>query len=244
MQKIEKTAEGEGLKDDVSNYDKNAYEKPSVTVDVAICRFHEGEVQVLLIKRKNPPYRDAWAIPGGFVDIPSKETLEVTAARELEEETGLKDMYVEQLKTYGDPNRDPRMRVITVAYFALVRPDSLLNQHIEARSDAKEYAWFSLQNLPELAFDHAKILGDLWERLVGKVSYSPIAFSLLNKTFIWSELQSVYECFFKKTISPLNFQRKIKALYHINQVKKLRNPKGQGRPAAQYIFKGTKTIKY
>lgn len=244
MNTIPKTAEGEGLKDDASNYDKNAYEKPSVTVDVAICQFQEGELKVLLIKRKNPPFRDSWAIPGGFVDIPAKETLEITAARELEEETGLRDMYVEQLKTYGDPDRDPRMRVITVAYFALVRPESLLSQHIEAKSDAKEWGWFSLNRLPQLAFDHKKILGDLMERLSGKVSYTPIAFNLLNKKFIFRELQDIYEFLLGRKILGPNFRRKILSMYTLKQIKEVRELPNGGRPAAQFVFKNMKTVRF
>ena len=153
MTKVKLTAEGEDLLDDLSNYDKNAYEKPSITVDVCICQIVDNDLKVLLIKRKNPPYRNYWAIPGGFVDIERKEDLKIAAIRELEEETGVKGVDVHQLATYGDPNRDPRMRIITVAYYAIVPSELIDQQNIEAADDAKEYQWASLRNLPPMAFD-------------------------------------------------------------------------------------------
>jgi 8-oxo-dGTP diphosphatase len=234
---IARTAEGELLKDDVSNYDKNAYEKPSVTVDVCICRFHEGEVQVLLIKRKHPPFRNLWAIPGGFLQIEAKESLESTAARELEEETGLRGMYLEQLKSYGDPDRDPRMRVVTVAYFALLRMSALAKQTIQAADDAKEAGWFSLRMLPKLAFDHETILGDLLTRLVGKIGYTPIAFHLMEESFTWAELQEVYEFILGKKITAPNFRRKIQSIYKLEPTQRQRNH-GPGRPAAEFSYDG------
>lgn len=232
-----KSAEGEQLKDDVSNYDKDAYEKPSVTVDVGICRYLDGEVQVLLIKRKHPPYRDHWAIPGGFVQIDAKEGLEATAARELQEETGLRNIYLEQLKSYGDPDRDPRLRVITVAYFALLRMSALSKQTVKAADDAKEAAWFSLRKLPKLAFDHGRILGDLLERLSGKIAYAPIAFHLLEESFTWSELQDLYEFVLGKRIVAPNFRRKIQSLYRIEPTRTHRSV-GLGRPAAEFTYEG------
>ena len=123
----------EKLKDDLSNYNPKDYDSPSVTVDIAILSIIENDLKVLLIKRKYPPFRGYRAIPGGFVDIYRNETLKETALRELMEETNLKDIYIEQLKTYGDPNRDPRKRVITVAYFALVPYNLLKKLNIKGR---------------------------------------------------------------------------------------------------------------
>jgi len=232
-----KTAEGHLLKDDASNYDKNAFEKPSVTVDVCICRFHAGEVEVLLIKRKHPPFRNLWAIPGGFLQIEAEESLEETAARELEEETGLKGVYLEQLKTYGDPRRDPRMRIITVAYFALLRMSALADQTVRAADDAKEAAWFPLRRLPKLAFDHQSVLDDLLQRVAGKVAYAPIAFHLLEPAFTWAELQAVYESILGKPVLAPNFRRKIQSQYRIEPTQTQRS-QGPGRPAAEFRFDG------
>jgi len=235
--KIRKTAEGSSLKDDVSNYDKNAYEKPSVTVDICICRFFQGEVQVLLIKRKHPPFRNHWAIPGGFVQIEMNESLDTTAARELKEETGIKKVYLEQLKSYGEPSRDPRLRVITVVYFALLRLTDLAKQSIKAADDAKQTEWFSLRNLPKLAFDHNEILKDLLLRLSAKIIYSPIALHLLEKAFTWVEIQNVYEFLLEKKITAPNFRRKIKSQYKIEPNHNYRTD-GLGRPAAEFNYGG------
>ncbi len=232
-----KTAEGHLLKDDVSNYDKTVYEKPSVTVDVCICRFAQGEVQVLLIQRKHPPFRNLWAIPGGFLQVEADEGLEETAARELEEETGLRDVYLEQLKSYGDPKRDPRMRVVTVAYFALLRMSALAKQKLRAADDAKEVGWFSLRALPKLAFDHETILADLLARLAGKITYTPIAFHLLEETFTWADLQSIYESILGKKIVAPNFRRKIQSVYKIEPTQTHRSA-GPGRPAAEFTYDG------
>ena len=233
MDKINKskTAEGEYLKDNVSNYDSDAYKKPSVTIDIAVCSIINNDLKVLLIKRKFPPYRNCRAIPGGFVDIEKKESLENSAIRELKEETGLKDIYFEQLKTYGDPDRDPRMRIITVVYFALVPYDKLKNQKIKAQDDADSAQWFSLRKLPEnLAFDHKKILNDLLIRLIGKISYTPIAFSLISKKFTWSELQNVYGIILGRSLLAPNFRRKIKAMYVLKEFKTFKKIKNVGRP--------------
>jgi 8-oxo-dGTP diphosphatase len=231
------------LKDDLSNYNKDAYEKPSVTVDIIICTIMFGQLKVLLIKRKHPPYRNHWAIPGGFVEIPKEETLEEAAARELQEETGLKSMYIEQLKTYGDPHRDPRLRVITVAYYALVPAHKFKDQKIEAGDDAKETAWFSLMSPPEnLAFDHRNILGDVRSRIFNKLEYTNIAFEFLPKMFTWTELQSVFESILGRELIASNFRRWIKMHYNIVQVKnKKKAPEnGIGRPSALLEYKGTK----
>lgn len=230
------TAEGEHLAEDGSNYDKNAYEKPAVTVDIAICSIMDNNLKVLLIKRKHPPYRDHWAIPGGFVDIETRQTLDKTAHRELQEETGLRNVYLEQLKSYGDPDRDPRMRIITVAHFALVPMDRL--NEITAGDDAKEAGWFSLRDLPDLAFDHEQILSDLLERLVGKISYTPIGFELVPEKFTWTQLQTVYEIILGKKLNDSNFRRKIKSMYIIHTLKGVAKDKRPGRPSGYLSYGG------
>lgn len=236
------------LKDDLSNYDANNYKHPSVTVDVAICTIIDDQLKILLIKRKYPPFRNCWAIPGGFLDIDLKESLEEAAARELEEETGLKNIYIEQLKTYGDVDRDPRTRVVTTAYFALIPYSVLSKQNIRSASDAADAKWFTLNDYEKemadsnegIAFDHRKILGDLNQRLCGKISYSPIAFELLPETFTWTELRKVYEAILNKTIDPANFKKKIKSVYKISELKLKKNITAAGRPPAQLNFNGIK----
>lgn len=233
-----KTAEGEFLKDDVSNYDENAYRKPSVTVDVAICTIKQDDLWVLLLKRDRAPYRGSWAIPGGFLDVNKKQSLEETAHRELQEETNLENIYLEQLKTYGDPDRDPRMRIITVAYFALVPESALKDKKLFGEEGVCE--WFKLRELPEnMAFDHAQILRDLLERLKGKISYTPIAFNLLPEKFTWPELQKVYEIILGKKLIPSPFRRKIHSIYKI-QTLKTQKKTLVGRPPFFLKYEGIK----
>src|SRR5947207_13989997 len=135
------------------HYDASKFDRPSVTVDVVMMSLRQRDLQVLLVKRRSWPYESMWAIPGGFVNI--DESLEAAAKRELQEETGVEDVYLEQLYTFGDPGRDPRTRVITVVYFALL--DSARLQ-VRAADDAADVGWFSFYQLPPLAFDHEKIL--------------------------------------------------------------------------------------
>src|SRR5215472_2415899 len=145
-------------------YDASKYERPSVTVDVVMMSLRQRDLQVLLIKRRSWPYEGMWAIPGGFVNM--DESLEEAVKRELQEETNVQDVYLEQLYTFGDPGRDPRTRVITVVYFALLDSERL---QVRAADDAADVGWFSVYNLPEeLAFDHAKILKYALDRLRGK----------------------------------------------------------------------------
>ena len=235
-----KSAEGNELKDDLSNYNADAYEKPSVTVDICICTIICNKLKILLIKRKHAPFRGMWAIPGGFLEIQKGETLEETAARELKEETCLENIYVEQLKTYGDPGRDPRTRVVTVVYFALIPYSALKAQVIKAEDDAEEYKWAPLRKLPKLAFDHNKILKDLLTRLKGKIGYTDIAFSFLPATFTWTELQKVFEIVLGKKLTAPNFRRKMRALYKIKELKVKKEKKFIGRPPVTLTFKGMK----
>src|SRR5437588_9215748 len=160
------------------HYDASKYERPSVTVDVLMMSLRQRDLQILLVKRKSWPFEGMWAIPGGFVNI--DESLEDAAKRELQEETAVQDVYLEQLYTFGDPDRDPRTRVITVVYFALLDSERL---QVRAASDAADVGWFSVYNLPSLAFDHDKIIHYALSRLRGKLEYTTIAFSLLPEQF-------------------------------------------------------------
>jgi 8-oxo-dGTP diphosphatase len=235
---MKKTAESKYLQDDASNYDTNAYQKPSVTVDITVCTVINSSLQVLLIKRLYAPYKNQWAIPGGFVNIEHKESLEEAARRKLEEETGIGNVFLEQLKTYGEPQRDPRMRVITVAYYALV-PFSSLSNNVTISTKSECIQWFPFENLPNnLAFDHANILYDLLDRLRGKISYTPIAFNLLEKHFTWTELQEIYEIVLGKKLLTPNFRRKLLSMYNIKELSEKKKTKG--RPSSLLEFEGEK----
>ena len=164
------------------------YPRPALTVDCVVFGLDEQDLKVLLIQRALDPFAGCWALPGGFVDV--AETLDDAARRELEEETGLRIRFLEQLYTFGDVVRDPRERVVTVAYYALVRLDEY---PIRAASDARDTAWFPVCSPPPLAFDHQHILRTAHERLRGKVRYQPLGFELLPQQFTLRQLQHLYE---------------------------------------------------
>lgn len=214
------------------NYDPDQYERPSVTVDVVIFSLIEEELQVLLVKRGNWPFEGMWAIPGGFVRM--DESLEEAAARELAEETGVHDVYTEQLYTFGDPDRDPRTRVITVAYFALVPADAIAQP--QAGTDAAATGWFSMEHLPELAFDHREILDYALERLRYKLEYTMVGFELLPDVFTLSELQHAYELILGEELDKRNFRRKIQGA-NILEYTGRKKREGEGRPARLYRYK-------
>jgi 8-oxo-dGTP diphosphatase len=180
------------------------YPRPALTVDCVVFGLDEGELEVMLIRRGLEPFAGRWALPGGFVHI--DETLDEAARRELEEETGLRKVYLEQLFTFGAIDRDPRERVVTVAYYALVK---LSDHKVRAATDATDAAWFSLSDLPELAFDHHQILEVALERLKNKVRYQPIGFELLPKKFTLTQLQRMYEIILDRPLDKRNFRKKI-----------------------------------
>lgn len=183
------------------------YPHPAVTVDGVVFGYDEADLKVLLIQRDQPPYRGKWALPGGFVAM--TENLETAVRRELEEETGLTELYLEQLYTFGEPKRDPRERVISVAYYALVK---LADHAVRAASDARNVAWFPVADLPALAFDHEEILEIALKRLKGKIRYEPIGFELLPEKFPLSELQRLYETILEQPLDKRNFRKKILAM--------------------------------
>ena len=180
------------------------YPRGALTVDCVLFGLDENDLKVLLIKRGLEPFKDKWALPGGFVNI--NESLVDAALRELSEETGVKKVFLEQLYTFGDIDRDPRERVVSVAYFALV---NLFEHKLKADTDAKHAAWFDIDDIPELAFDHEKILSMALNRLKGKLRYQPIGFELLPKKFTLSQLQHLYEVVLNKKIDKRNFRKKI-----------------------------------
>ena len=183
------------------------YPRPALTVDCVVFGMDEGDLKVLLIKRGVEPFLGKWALPGGFVRM--EESLEDAARRELEEESGIRPSHLEQLYTFGEPGRDPRGRVVTVAYFALVK---LSDHRVHAATDAREAAWFSVWDTPKLAFDHAEVLGTALQRLKGKVRYQPIGFELLPPKFTLTQLQRLYEVILERELDKRNFRKKILAM--------------------------------
>jgi len=180
------------------------YPRPALTTDCIIFGFDEFELKVLLIERGIEPYKGQWAFPGGFVLM--DETTEEGAKRELFEETGLKNVFIEQLFTFSDVDRDPRGRTVSVAYFALVN----LKDHIAvAGDDAAKAKWFSVKEVPSLAFDHEKIFMMAMSRLKGKIRYQPVGFELLPKKFTLSDLQHLYELILEIKLDKRNFRKKI-----------------------------------
>ena len=180
------------------------YARPALTVDCVVFALDEDELKILLIQRALEPFAGRWALPGGFVHV--GESPEGAARRELMEETGVKDIYLEQLYTFGDPDRDPREHVVTVAHYALV---NLADHTVQAATDARKAAWFALEDIPALAFDHDQILSTALERLRGKVRYQPIGFELLPHKFALRQLQNLYEQVLDRKLDKRNFRKKI-----------------------------------
>lgn len=183
------------------------YARPAVTVDCVVFGLDDQDLKVLLIQRDNEPFAGRWALPGGFVKM--DETLEESALRELREETGLSKVFLEQLYTFGNPGRDPRERVVTVAYYALVK---LLDHQVQAATDAREAAWYAVDDLPKLCFDHDTILDTALKRLQGKVRYQPIGFELLPPKFSLTQLQRMYEIILERSLDKRNFRKKVISL--------------------------------
>ena len=204
------------------------YPHPAVTTDIVIFTIRQDELKVLLIKRALPPFQREWALPGGFVNL--DESLEAGARRELEEETGVKGVYLEQLYTFGAPDRDPRERVITVAYYALIPSDKI---EIRAASDAEGVSWFGMHELPDLAFDHGHILKAAHERLAAKLEYSTIAFQFMPQAFTLTDLQQVYELILGEPVDKRNFRKRILSLNLVTETGKERKT-GAHRPAKLY----------
>lgn len=207
------------------------YPRPAVTVDVVVFALRENALQALLVQRAGEPFAGMWALPGGFVE--PDESLENAACREMEEETGLKDVFLEQLYTYGDPQRDPRGRVITVAYVALVSSDA--HGQVKAGSDARQARWFAVDQLPALAFDHAEILAYALTRLRNKLEYTAAGFELLPDEFTLSELQRTYESILAEKLDKRNFRRRILEAQVIEPTPHTRA--GEGRPARLYRYR-------
>jgi 8-oxo-dGTP diphosphatase len=202
-----------------------------MTVDAVIFGVDDKGLKILLIRRRDEPFKDYWALPGGFLDVDRDDNADDAVARELREETSLTDLYLEQLYTFSQKGRDPRERVVTVAYFGLVRPEALKPV---AGDDAKEVKWFSVKRLPKLAFDHKEIVRTGLERLRAKVRYQPVGFELLPEEFTMSQLQHLYECLLGRSLDKRNFRKKIQATGVVAETEYVLP--GKGRPATLYRF--------
>lgn len=201
-----------------------------LTVDAVVFGYDEGNISVLLVKRKFEPFKDEWALPGGFVL--ENENLEQAVERELAEETGVKINYLEQLYTFGGLQRDPRGRIVSVAYFGLVKPSAF---KLSASTDSEEAKWFNIEKLPKLAFDHKAILKTAIERLRGKITYEPIGFELLDKKFPFSDLEKLYTTLLNREIDRRNFKKKINSLKVLDELDE-KVSVGPGRPASLFSF--------
>ena len=210
------------------------YPRAALTVDCVVFGFDGTALRVLLIRRGQEPFKNRWALPGGFVEM--DETLDSAARRELEEETGLTELYLEQLQAFGSVKRDPRERVVSVAYYALTRP---ADHNAVAASDAAEVRWFELDALPKLAFDHAEILEVAIARLRGKLRHEPIGFELLPEKFTLTQLQKLYEAVLGAELDKRNFRKKVLG-YEILVPLKERYREGAHRPAQLFRFNPVK----
>lgn len=211
------------------------YPRPALAVDCVVFGIddfgaNEGGLKALLIERRLAPFAGQWALPGGFVHL--DESLDEAARRELKEETGLTDIYLEQLYTFGAPDRDPRERVVSVAYYALVR----LGDHtVKAATDARSAAWFGVDALPPLAFDHERIFQLAHQRLQSKVRYQPIGFELLPAKFTLRQLQRLYEIIVNRRFDKWNFRKKFLAMDLLEELDEFEAPAAH-RAARLYRF--------
>lgn len=228
----------EAVRESQQNFRSDArikqYEKPLLTVDVTVFTICDNKLKVLLVQRKTEPYHNMWSIPGGFMNI--GETLDEAANRRLLDRTGVKEIYLEQLSTFGEPRRDPRSRVITVAYIALVASHRLqLDVHAN-----EETRWFDVENLPPLAFDHRIIVDVAINRLKERLETSLMAFELLPEKFTLTELQRIYEVILGKKLDKRNFRKKILATETVLELQGETKMDGFHRPAQLY---GMNTVK-
>lgn len=206
------------------------YPRAALTVDCVVFGFDEAELKVLLIQRGLEPFKGRWALPGGFVRV--NETLDEAARRELAEEAGLENVFLEQLYSFGTVGRDPRERVVSVAYYALVK---LSDHRAKAATDAANAEWFPISKVPKLAFDHAEILTTALARLKGKVRYQPIGFELLPPKFTLSQLQHLYEVALESGLDKRNFRKKVLGIGLLVPLKETLMA-GRHRPAQLFRF--------
>jgi len=208
-----------------------AIESIRVTVDIVALAVQENQLEIVLIKRKRDPFKNLWALPGGFLDD-QDESIEQAATRVLLEETNVGDVYLEQLYTFGDRGRDPRARVVTASYLALLRQEEL---RLGASTDASGVAWWPVLDLPKLAFDHQRIVEYAHQRIKYKIEYSAAAFSLLPGKFTLRDLQSVYEAVLGREVDNRNFRKKFLKTGVLQELDET-TQQGSFRPARLYRF--------
>ena len=211
--------------------------KLAVAADIVLFTIQEEKLKILLIERRFPPFEGQWARPGGFVR--ENESIDDAALRELQEETNVRAIYLEQLYTFGKPERDPRGRVLSVAYYALVDSSNVQPKESE---EATRVQWFDVDEMPKVAFDHKEIMDYALERLRSKVNYTTVAFQLLPKKFTLSELQRVYEIILNDDLDKRNFRRKMLELKILKSCGEARRNQAH-RPAQLYSFVESKVIK-
>jgi 8-oxo-dGTP diphosphatase len=223
-------------------YSPGDFPRPSVTVDIVALTIIDAGLRVLLVKRGEPPFLGQWALPGGFVRVGEGkdrgESLDDAVVRELAEETGLtrRQVYVEQLGAFGAPDRDPRMRVISVAYYALVRPD--LVARVRAGGDASEAVWLEPSRGLRLAFDHGKIVKAARARIRERIDSSGIASSLVPSTFTIQELRTAYASVTGEPQDPGNFRRRFEAMLEARVVERAPGMRAtSSKPAAVFRFR-------
>ena len=218
------------------------YPKADNTLDIALCRIKNRTLQLSTVVRKDPPYEGMRVLPGGFLDIDTNETLEDAALRELKEETHATGIALRQLGTYGDPDRDPRGRVISTVYCAFVSEEKLTTVTLKGDDDVKDHKWINIGGrVQKLGFDHNKIVKDLVAKICSSIMNSPIAFEFLNTEFTWRELQDVYEAILGKELVTSNFRRKMMDTYLISEVNKS-VPIARGRSPKLLVFEGVQKI--
>ena len=203
-----------------------------VTTDVVIFTIQDNQLKVLLVKRAHEPFKSKWALPGGYVRI--SETLDDAALRILKEKTNVQNIYLEQLYTFGDPLRHPNSRVITCAYFALIRSDDIVLS-FEPNTEITEVTWHPVNNLPALAFDHKEIIEYSLKRTRERLEFCPIAFQLLPQKFTLTELQKAYEMILMKKLDKRNFRKKFLSLAILKELDEY-TKSGSKRPARLYSF--------
>ncbi len=211
----------------------DSYPTPSVTVDCVIFGYSEGQLSILLLQRNEAPFEGSWTVPGGFLHL--DETCEQAAQRVLMAKTNIEQVFLEQLYTFDAPSRDPRGRVLSVAYYALVNAEHLA---LSAGLAARDVRWWPWEHLPALGFDHAAIIKKAIDRLKSKVLWQPIGFELLTPPFTMPELQHLYECILKTSFDRRNFHKRIMGLGILQHVG-VRHSNERRRPADLFVFDET-----
>jgi 8-oxo-dGTP diphosphatase len=208
----------------------SSYKNPALATDLVVFGYYENTLSVLLLNRKDEPFRDSWTLPGAFLQM--EESFQQTCQRVLATKLGMNKVYLEQLYTFDEPERDPRGRVISVAYYALVNPQKF---EIAAGQMANDVKWFGVEKIPTLGFDHKTILEKALQRLRSKILYFPVGFELLDELFTMTELQDLYECILGVHLDRRNFRRKILDSEYIIKTDMQREGM-QNRPADLYKF--------